>query len=65
MLVGLNNAKSLLELLVLPLPITNIEVEDTDNSVKLIKSVNYLELIPILIVKMKNIGMKIHKKVYF
>ena len=25
-----------------------------DNSVKLIKSVNYLELIPIMIVKMKN-----------
>ena len=34
--------------------ITNTGIEDTDNSVKLIKSVNYLELIPIMIVKMKN-----------
>jgi hypothetical protein len=34
--------------------ITNTGIEDMDNSVKLIKSVNYLELIPIMIVKMKN-----------
>lgn len=34
--------------------ITNTEIEDTDNTVKSIKAVNYLELIPIMIVKMKN-----------
>ena len=34
--------------------ITNTGIEDNDNTVKLIKSVNYLELIPIMIVKMKN-----------
>jgi hypothetical protein len=34
--------------------ITNTEIEDTDNTVKSIKTVNYLELIPIMIVKMKN-----------
>ena len=34
--------------------VTNTEIEDTDNNVKLIKTVNYLELIPIMIVKMKN-----------
>jgi hypothetical protein len=34
--------------------VTNMEIEDTDNTVKSIKSVNYLELIPIMIVKMKN-----------
>lgn len=34
--------------------ITNIGIEDTDNNIKIIKSVNYLELIPIMIVKMKN-----------
>jgi hypothetical protein len=34
--------------------ITNTGIEDTDNTIKLIKSVNYLELIPIMIVKMKN-----------
>jgi hypothetical protein len=34
--------------------ITNTGIEDMNNSVKLIKSVNYLELIPIMIVKMKN-----------
>jgi hypothetical protein len=33
--------------------ITNTEIEDTDNTVKSIKTVNYLELIPIMIVKMK------------
>ena len=39
--------------------ITNTGIEDTDNSVKLIKSVNYLELIPIMIVKMKNMQKEI------
>jgi hypothetical protein len=34
--------------------ITNTGIEDTDNTIKMIKSVNYLELIPIMIVKMKN-----------
>jgi hypothetical protein len=34
--------------------VTNTEIEDIDNNVKLIKTVNYLELIPIMIVKMKN-----------
>ena len=34
--------------------VTNTEIEDTGNTVKSIKSVNYLELIPIMIVKMKN-----------
>ena len=34
--------------------ITNTEIEDTDNTVKSIKTVNYLELIPIMIVKMKD-----------
>ena len=34
--------------------ITNTGIEDTDNNVKLIKTVNYLELISIMIVKMKN-----------
>ena len=47
--------------------ITNTGIEDTDNSVKLIKSVNYLELIPIMIVKMKNMQNEIDelkKKIY-
>jgi len=41
--------------------ITNIEIEDTDNTIKLIKSVNYLELIPIMIVKMKDMQNEIDK----
>jgi hypothetical protein len=34
--------------------ITNTGFEDADNNIKSIKTVNYLELIPIMIVKMKN-----------
>ena len=41
--------------------ITNTGIEDTDNTIKLIKSVNYLELIPIMIVKMKNMQNEIDK----
>ena len=39
--------------------ITNTGFEDTNNNIQSIKSVNYLELIPIMIVKMKNMQKEI------
>ncbi len=39
--------------------ITNAGIEDSDNNIELIKTINYLELIPIMIVKMKNMQKEI------
>ncbi len=39
--------------------IANTGIEDKDNNIQSIKSVNYLELIPIMIVKMKNMQKEI------
>ena len=39
--------------------ISNTGIEDKDNNIQSIKSVNYLELIPIMIVKMKNMQKEI------
>ena len=41
--------------------VINAGIEDTDNNIKLIKSINYLELIPIMIVKLKNMQNEIDK----
>ena len=34
--------------------VTNVVIEDSENNINEIKSVNYLELIPIMIAKMKD-----------
>ena len=39
--------------------IANTGIEDENNNIQIIKSVNYLELIPIMIVKMKNMQKEI------
>jgi len=46
---------------VFPKLITNIEIEDSENNTNQIKSVNYLELIPIMIAKMKDMQNEIDK----
>lgn len=38
---------------IFPILITNTSIEDSNNNINEIKSVNYLELIPIMIIKMK------------
>jgi hypothetical protein len=46
---------------IFPKLITNIGTEDSENNINQIKSVNYLELIPIMIAKMKDMQNEIDK----
>lgn len=46
---------------VFPKLVTNTEIEDSENNITQIKSVNYLELIPIMIAKMKDMQDEIDK----